>query len=381
MVTIEDILGRKNKQSMDRQQMQQQVYNTPAVTPPAPTVETPPANALTLDEVEEEKNSSNGDVVQLGDQKPQQSPTQSASTPTTPEGTKPDEVPDFSKSPVDAGSSVTKPTMPGTQVTKSPKLDGVNTMPKSLKEWVVWNNEMKRRAGIKSDEEMEKARRRDSVLAAIGDGISSLAQLYYANQGAIVNQNTGNSLSENVAKRHEQLRRENDLRENQLLNWMRERRNAEIAKQQQKANDEYRKEVLEQRREQNRINADFKKAEQERKAEELKLKQDKEERQKAYDNARIELEKGKADAQYAKNAVFNSELMKELEKGSSLETARTVAALRQQQHDEAEKAKSKSKGSSRSGRGRSGSRGRGRSGSRPRGNGYGGSGSPGTGYD
>ena len=377
MVTIEDILGRKNKQSMDRQELQQQVYNTPAVTPPAPTVETPPANALTLDEVEAEKNGGNGDVVQLGDQKPQQSPTQPASTPTTPESVKPDEVPDFSKSTVDVGSS-TKPTVPGRQVIASPKLDGVNTMPKTLKEWTAWNDEMKRRAGIKSDEELEKARQRDSVLAAIGDGISSLAQIYYANQGAIVNQSTGNTLSESVAKRHEQLRRDNDMKENQLLGWMRERRAEQLAKRNAEREDAYRREVLDQRAEQNRINAEFKKNEQERKAEELKIKKDKEARQKAYDDARTELERGKADAQFAKNAVYNSELMKELEKGTPLETAKTVAALRQQQHDEAEKAnKGKGKGTSRGGR----NRGRGRSGSGPRGNGYGGSGSRGTGYD
>ena len=374
MVTIEDILGRRNKQSMDRQELQQQVYNTPAVTPPAPTVETPPANALTLDEVEAEKNGSNGDVVQLGDQKPQQSPTQPASTPTTPVSTKPDVVPDFSKGTVDA--SATKPHTPGTQVTAAPKLNGVDTMPKSLKEWAVWNDEMKRRAGIKSDEELEKARRRDSVLAAIGDGISSLAQMYYANQGAIVNQNTGNTLSESVAKRHEQLRKDNDMKENQLLGWMRERRNEEQAKRNAEREDAYRREVLEQRAEQNRINAEFKKNEQERKAEELKIKKDKEDRQKAYDNARTELERGKADAQFAKNAEYNSELMKELEKGTPLETAKTLAALRQNQHDEAKKAK-KGKGSSKGGR----SRGRGGRGSQPRGNGYGGSGSRGTGYD
>ena len=366
MVTIEDILGRKNKQSMDRQQMQQQVYNTPAVTPPA--VDTPPANSLTYDEVEQEKNGPVGEVVQLADQKPKQA---SAANPTS---SKPDEVPDFSNGPV-----VPKPTIPGTQVSETPNLDGVNTMPKSLREWAVWNDEMKRRAGVKSEEDLEKARKRDSVLAAIGDGISSLAQLYYANQGAIVNQNTGNSLSEGVAKRHEQLRRENDLRENQLLNWMRERRNAEIAKQQQKANDEYRKEVLEQRREQNRINAESKKAEQERKAEELKLKQDKEERQKAYDEARIELEKGKADAQYAKNAVFNYELMKELEKGSSLKTARTIAALKQQQHDEAEKAKSKG-GKGKGGRGSSKGNGKNKNKNKVRGNGYSDDSTPSRGY-
>lgn len=361
---------------MDRQELQQQVYNTPAVTPPAPAVETPPANDLTLDEAEAEKNGSNGDVVQLGDQKPQQSPTQPASTPTTPVSTKPDVVPDFSKGTVDA--SATKPHTPGTQVTAAPKLNGVDTMPKSLKEWAVWNDEMKRRAGIKSDEELEKARRRDSVLAAIGDGISSLAQMYYANQGAIVNQNTGNTLSESVAKRHEQLRKDNDMKENQLLGWMRERRNEEQAKRNAEREDAYRREVLEQRAEQNRINAEFKKNEQERKAEELKIKKDKEDRQKAYDNARTELERGKADAQFAKNAVYNSELMKELEKGTPLETAKTLAALRQNQHDEAEKAKKgKGKGTSKGGR----SRGRGGRGSQPRGNGYGGSGSRGTGYD
>lgn len=370
MVTIEDILGRKNKQSMDRQQMQQQVYNTPAVTPPA--VDTPPANSLTYDEVEQEKNGPVGEVVQLADQKPKQV---SAANPTS---SKPDEVPDFSNGPV-----VQKATMPGTQVSETPNLDGVNTMPKSMKEWAVWNEEMKRRAGVKSEEELERARKRDSVLAAIGDGISSLAQLYYANQGAIVNQNTGNSLSEGVAKRHEQLRRENDLRENQLLNWMRERRNEELAKQKQKSEDLYRKEILEQRREQNRINADFKKAEQERKAEELKLKQDKEERQKVYYEARTKQIQASTDDKEIENATYYKTLADLLQgdKDIPIETAKEMARAAQQAENkkkEAEKASRKGKGSSRSGRGRGGSRSR----TTHRGNGYSsGSGSPGTGYD
>ena len=370
MVTIEDILGRKNKQSMDRQQMQQQVYNTPAVTPPA--VDTLPANSLTYDEVEQEKNGPVGEVVQLADQKPKQV---SAANPTS---SKPDEVPDFSNGPV-----VPKATMPGTQVSETPNLDRVNTMPKSLKEWAVWNEEMKRRAGVKSEEDLEKARKRDSVLAAIGDGISSLAQLYYANQGAIVNQNTGNSLSEGVAKRHEQLRRENDLRENQLLNWMRERRNAEIAKQQQKANDEYRKEVLEQRREQNRINADFKKAEQERKAEELKLKQDREARNNEYYEARQKRIELLNDDKEIENAVYYDTLAKLLDPVNGdpnipIEKAKATARAAQEAENrkrENEKRKGKGKGSSRSGRGR------GRSRTTHRGNGYSGGGSPGTGYD
>lgn len=379
MVTIEDILGRRNKQSMDRQELQQQVYNTPAVTPPA--VETPPANALTLDEAEAEKNGSNGDVVQLGDQKPQQSPTQPASTPTTPLSTKPDEVPDFSKGTVDA--SATKPHTPGTQVTAAPKLNGVDTMPKSLKEWAVWNDEMKRRAGIKSDDELEKARRRDSVLAAIGDGISSLAQMYYANQGAIVNQNTGNTLSESVAKRHEQLRKDNDMKENQLLGWMRERRNEEQAKRNAEREDAYRREVLEQRAEQNRINAEFKKSEQERKAEELKIKKDKEERNKEYYAARKKRIELLNDDKEIENAVYYETLAKLLDPVSGdpnipIEEAKATArAAQDAENRRREKEKHPGKGSSKGGR----SRGRGGRGSQPRGNGYGGSGSRGTGYD
>lgn len=373
MVTIEDILGRKNKQSMDRQQMQQVQAQRNAVLgqePDDPNWGIKPNNLMTYDEVEQEKNGPVGEVVQLADQKPKQV---SSAEPTS---SKPDEVPDFSNGPV-----VPKATMPGAQVSETPNLDGVNTMPKSLKEWAVWNEEMKRRAGVKSEEDLEKARKRDSVLAAIGDGISSLAQLYYANQGAIVNQNTGNSLSEGVAKRHEQLRRENDLRENQLLNWMRERRNAEIAKQQQKANDEYRKEVLEQRREQNRINADFKKAEQERKAEELKLKQDKEERQKVYYEARTKQIQASTDDKEIENATYYKTLADLLQgdKDIPIETAKEMARAAQQAENkkkEAEKASRKGKGSSRSGRGRSRSR------TTHRGNGYSsGSGSPGTGYD
>ena len=85
--------------------------------------------------------------------------------------------------------------------------------------------------------------RSKQIIAAIGDGISALSQIHAASNGAVVNQGTGSTLAEGVAKRHERLRRERDTNENRLLGYLRERRNSEIAAKKAK-NDEARNKLL-----------------------------------------------------------------------------------------------------------------------------------------
>lgn len=223
--TLMSRFKKPNRQSMDRQQMQGQVYNTPGVTAPAKP-------ALTAADVEKEKNGTNGEVVQLGNSKPAATPATAekpatAATPQTPAEPKPALTPED-----------TKPAMPGLKQEKIKGLEGVDTSPKDLKGWLRWYDEQKRRAGVKSDEELEKARKRDSFIAAIGDGISALAQIHYAGKGAVVNPGTGNTLSEGVAKRHERLLRENNTRKNELLNMLRQRHQDELAKQKAKRDED-----------------------------------------------------------------------------------------------------------------------------------------------
>ena len=217
--TLMSRFKKPNRQSMDRQQMQGQVYNTPGVTAPAKP-------ALTEAGVEAEKNGTNGEVVQLGNSKPAATPATpvkpaTAATPQTPAEPKPALTPED-----------TKPTMPGLKQEKIKGLEGVDTSPKSLKEWFSWYDEQKRRMGLETDadrEKREKKEKAERIIAAIGDGVSALAQIHAAGNGAVVNQGTGTTLAEGVAKRHERLRRERDTNENRLLGYLRERRNSELS--------------------------------------------------------------------------------------------------------------------------------------------------------
>lgn len=215
-----------NRLSMDRQQMQGQVYNTPGVTAPAKP-------ALTAADVEADKGGTNGDVVQLGDAKPAAaSTTPSAPATSTTQATtevKPKLSPD-----------AVKPAMPATQVAQKP-VGGVDTSPKNLKEWIVWYNERRRRLGLETEADREKRERRENaerMIAAIGDGVSALAQIHAASKGAVVNPGTGTSLMEGVAKRHERLRRERDANDTKLLSYLRERRNSELAERKAKREEQ-----------------------------------------------------------------------------------------------------------------------------------------------
>ena len=216
--TLMSRFKKPNRQSMDRQQMQGQVYNTPGVTAPAkPT--------LTEAGVEAEKNGTNGEVVQLGDAKPATPATPekpaTAATPQTPAEPKPALTPED-----------TKPAMPGLKQEKIKGLEGVDTSPKDLKGWLREVEEMKRRMGAETTEQREKREKKEKaerIIAAIGDGVSALAQIHAAGNGAVVNQGTGTSLMEGVAKRHERLRRERDANDTKLLSYLRERRNSELA--------------------------------------------------------------------------------------------------------------------------------------------------------
>ena len=204
--TLMSRFKKPNRQSMDRQQMQGQVYNTPGVTAPAKP-------ALTATDVENEKAGSNGEVVKLADQKPAQT-----TQPTQPT------MPDLSK------SSGMQSALQGPGKLKG--VEGIDTSPKDLKGWLREVEEYKRRMGMETAEQREKREKKEKaerIIAAIGDGISALSQIHAASNGAVVNQGTGSTLAEGVAKRHERLRRERDTNENRLLGYLRERRNSELA--------------------------------------------------------------------------------------------------------------------------------------------------------
>lgn len=226
--TLMSRFKKPNRQSMDRQQMQGQVYNTPGVTAPAkPT--------LTEAGVEAEKNGTNGEVVQLGNSKPAATPATTekpatATTPQTPAEPKPALTPED-----------TKPAMPGLKQEKIKVLEGVDTSPKDLKGWLREVEEMKRRMGAETTEQREKREKKEKaerIIAAIGDGVSALAQIHAAGNGAVVNQGTGTSLMEGVAKRHERLRRERDANDTKLLSYLRERRNSELAERKAKREEQ-----------------------------------------------------------------------------------------------------------------------------------------------
>ena len=229
-----------NRQSMDRQQMQGQVYNTPGVTAPAkPT--------LTEAGVEAEKNGTNGEVVQLGDAKPAtpEKPA-TAATPQTPAEPRPALTPED-----------TKPTMPGLKQEKIKGLKGVDTSPKSLKEWFSWYDEQRRRMGLETEadrEKREKKEKAERIVAALGDGISALAQIHYAGKGAVVNPGTGTTLSEGVAKRLERLRQQRDAQENKVLGLLRQRKQDELAEKRAKRDEERLKQAEEKASEQARQN-------------------------------------------------------------------------------------------------------------------------------
>ena len=226
--TLMSRIKKPNRQSMDRQQMQSQVYNTPGVTAPAKP-------ALTAADVEKEKNGTNGEVVQLGNSKPAATPATpekpaTAATPQTPAEPKPALTPED-----------TKPAMPGLKQEKIKGLEGVDTSPKDLKGWLREVEEMKRRMGAETDEQREKREKKEKaerIIAAIGDGVSALAQIHAAGNGAVVNQGTGTSLMEGVAKRHERLRRERDANDTKLLSYLRERRNSELAERKAKREEQ-----------------------------------------------------------------------------------------------------------------------------------------------
>lgn len=226
--TLMSRFKKPNRQSMDRQQMQGQVYSTPGVTAPAKP-------ALTAADVDKEKNGTNGEVVQLGNSKP-------AATPATPEKPATTTTPQTPAEPKPALTPEdTKPAMPGLKQEKIKGLEGVDTSPKDLKGWLREVEEMKRRMGMETDEQREKREKKEKaerIIAAIGDGVSALAQIHAAGNGALVNQGTGTSLMEGVAKRHERLRRERDANDTKLLSYLRERRNSELAERKAKREEQ-----------------------------------------------------------------------------------------------------------------------------------------------
>lgn len=221
--TLMSRFKKPNRQSMGRQQMQDQMYNTPGVTALAkPT--------LTEAGVEAEKNGTNGEVVQLGNSKP-------AATPATPEKPATAATP---QTPAEPKPALT-PEDTGLKQEKIKGLEGVDTNPKDFKGWLREVEEMKRRMGAETTEQREKREKKEKaerIIAAIGDGVSALAQIHAAGNGAVVNQGTGTSLMEGVAKRHERLRRERDANDTKLLSYLRERRNSELAERKAKREEQ-----------------------------------------------------------------------------------------------------------------------------------------------
>ena len=206
---------------MDRQQMQGQVYNTPGVTAPAKP-------ALTEAGVEAEKTGTNGDVVQLGDSKP--AAENAGATDVRATGSQ--YTDNTGKSDKTGIVDAAKPDMPGLQQGKIKGLEGVDTSPKNMKEWFGWYDEQRRRMGLETEADREKRERRENaerMIAAIGDGVSALAQIHAASKGAVVNPGTGTTLSEGVAKRLERLRQQRDANENKVLNLLRQRKQDELA--------------------------------------------------------------------------------------------------------------------------------------------------------
>ncbi len=219
---------------MDRQQMQGQVYNTPGVTAPAKP-------ALTAADVEKEKNGTNGEVVQLGDAKP--AAENAGATDVRATGSQyTDNTDNTGKSDKTGIVDAAKPGMPGLKQEKIKGLEGVDTSPKNMKEWFGWYDEQRRRMGLETEADREKRERKENaerMIAAIGDGVSALAQIHAAGNGAVVNQGTGTTLSEGVSKRLERLRQQRDAQENKVLNLLRQRKQDELAEKRLNQQKEY----------------------------------------------------------------------------------------------------------------------------------------------
>ena len=222
--TLMSRFKKPNKQSQTYRESQQQVI--PRVVP-----------TLTAADIEKEKTGSNGEIVKLADQKPAQTtqPTQ----PTQPQQAQQPEQPQQTTMPDLSKSSGMQSALQGPGKLKG--VEGIDTSPKDLKGWLREVEEMKRRMGMETDEQREKREKKEKaerIIAAIGDGVSALAQIHAAGNGAVVNQGTGTSLMEGVAKRHERLRRERDANDTKLLSYLRERRNSELAERKAKREEQ-----------------------------------------------------------------------------------------------------------------------------------------------
>ena len=228
--TLMSRFKKPNKQSQTYRESQQQVI--PRVAP-----------TLTAADIEKEKTGSNGEVVKLADQKPAQTtqptkPTQ-PTQPTQPQQAQQPEQPTQPTMPDLSKSSGMQSALQGPGKLKG--VEGIDTSPKDLKGWLREVEEYKRRMGMETAEQREKREKKEKaerIIAAIGDGISALSQIHAASNGAVVNQGTGSTLAEGVAKRHERLRRERDTNENRLLGYLRERRNSELAERKAKREEQ-----------------------------------------------------------------------------------------------------------------------------------------------
>ena len=99
-------------------------------------------------------------------------------------------------------------------VTTTVKEDKVRAMPVAVEQQEpshadIYKSVTRKPDGDKVDDKRE---RRDKVIAAVGDGISALANLYYTTKGANSSYG-GNTLSEGVKKRYDEIKEERDRRQ------------------------------------------------------------------------------------------------------------------------------------------------------------------------
>lgn len=239
-----------NRQSMYRQQEQVRRNAAFGNEPDDPNWGLAPKNLMAAADVEAEKNGTNGEVVQLGDAKP--------ATPATPDKPATTSTPQAPAEPKPALTPEdTKPDMPGLKQEKIKGLEGVDTSPKNMKEWFGWYDEQRRRMGLETEADREKRERKEKaerMIAAIGDGVSALAQIHAASKGAVVNPGSGTTLSEGVAKRLERLRQQRDAQENKVLGLLRQRKQDELAEKRAKRDEERLRQAEEKASEQARQN-------------------------------------------------------------------------------------------------------------------------------
>lgn len=206
---------------MTRQELQQVQAQRNAVLgqdPDDPNWGIKPANAMTEADVDAAKAGTNGEIVQLADQKVQPSPVAPVNTPTT----QPAAVTE--KQPAADGRAAvpdTKATMPGVQVDGdryavrkgmrdlADKVMGLEDINRILAQY----NPQKTTEEIEAEKRKEK---RDNLLAKIGDGLSSFHEAYSHMRG-VQPMTNGTSLTGRMRERRERMDRERQALDSQRM--------------------------------------------------------------------------------------------------------------------------------------------------------------------